>query len=164
MTPDRIEFEKLYPAAVGPVAVPPDLADRITVAAVRDYRVRRTVRRAGWTAAAAAVLVAGWLAIPSSDRSVERPVARLVDPFREADAAFVALSRSAADRVTSTAPSLDPAPDLVPTPVPLPTGPALSNLPDSARTALAPVTEPAARAVGRFLQDLGSVAGNRPGL
>jgi len=164
MTPDRIEFEKLYPAGAGPVAVPAGLTDRITAAAVRDWRVRRTVRRAGWAAGAAAVLAAGWFAIPSANREVDRPVARVVDPFREADAALATLSRSAADRVTSATPSITPPAELIPTVVPVPAPPTLSELPDSARAALEPVTDTTTRAVGRFLKDLGSVAGARPGL
>jgi hypothetical protein len=164
MTPDRIEFEKLYPAGAGPVAVPAGLTDRITAAAVRDYRVRRTIRRASWSAGTVAILVAGWFAIPSANREVDRPVARVIDPFREADTALASLSRSAADHVTSATPSITAPAELIPTAVPVPAPPTLSDLPDSARTALEPVTDTTTRAVDRFLKDLGSVAGTRPGL
>jgi hypothetical protein len=152
MTRDRLEFEKLYPAGAGPVRMPAGLTDRITAAAVRDYRVRKITRRAGWTAAAAGVLVAAWFAIPSAHRETDRPVARMIDPFREADAAFATLSRSAADRVTSTVPTLPVTTGLIPPIEPVPAAPKLAALP-----AFEPLTDTATRAVGRFFRDLGAI-------
>jgi hypothetical protein len=156
MTPDRFELEKLYPHPAGPGSLPPGLADRITAAAVRDFRVRRAVRRTAWTASAAAVLVlVGWLAWPRPDRSPQAdPVAKVIDPFREADSALASLSRSAADRVTSAGPALTGPIDLLPDPPPLPSTEATAALP-----AFQPVTDTATRAVGRFFKDLGSLTG-----
>lgn len=153
---DRFEFEKLYPPAAGPGPLPPGLTDRITAAAVRDFRVRRAVQRTGWAASGAAVLmVVGWLAWPQPEVSKSGgPVAKVVDPFREADSALASLSRTAADRVTSTGPALSAPIDLIPDPPPLPTTRTTSALP-----AFEPVTDTATRAVGRFFKDLSSVTG-----
>src|SRR4029077_13687005 len=68
MRMDDREFEKLLQPAATPGPLPPSLADRITAAAVRDFRVQRPIRRAGWATVAGAVLIAGWFAIPSADR------------------------------------------------------------------------------------------------
>ena len=118
MTPERNEFDALFRSTAAPARLPPGLADRITAAAVRDFRYRRNVRRAGWaTATCGILLVAGWLAWPAPRIAPhDSNMARMIDPFREADSAFASLSRSAADRVTSTAPVLPASVDILPDP------------------------------------------------
>ncbi len=167
MTPDSPEFERAL-SGPGPIPVPSGLADRITKAAVRDYKVRKFTRRAGWTGAVAAALIAGWFAIPNADRDPRpdlggQPVAKVIDPFHEADSALASLSRSAADRVTSTVPSLPSRTDMFSAPVTVAAGPTVSDLPESARSAFEPVTAATSRAVGRFFQDLGSATGTARG-
>lgn len=159
MTLDPREFDRAL-AGPGPVAPPSGLADRITAAAVRDYKVRTFTRRVGWTAAAAVLLVGGWFAIPNAGPRPDggQPVAAVHDPIRSADSALTSLSRTAADRVTVALPTLTPN-SLLPAPVAVPAGPTVSTLPESTRTAFEPVTATAGRAFGRFLNDLGSATG-----
>ncbi|HEY2784462.1 MAG TPA: hypothetical protein VGJ05_05750 [Fimbriiglobus sp.] len=163
MTPDSPEFERAL-TGPGPAPVPIGLADRISAAAVWDYKVRRFTRRAAWAGASFAAVIAVWFALPPAERTPRPdtggpPMAMVIDPFREADTALASLSRSATDRVTSSAPVLPVSASIFPSPEPVTAGPSVSGFPETARAAFEPVTATASRAVGRFFQDLGSATG-----
>jgi hypothetical protein len=130
-----------------PEPLPAGLADRITAAAVADFRFRRTVRfSVRGAACVAAVVIVGWLAWPSAAPTVvRRPV---VDPFRETTQVLTQAAHFELPTVTL--------PEGIALDLPEPPGEKLRSLQDTARRGLDPLAAPVTRAANRWARDFGS--------
>jgi hypothetical protein len=135
-------------------AIPPaGLAERISAAAVRDYRVRK-IRRVATrsTAIAIAVVALGWMVKPkpASNGIVHRPI---INPLTETHQLFASTARKVdvpsirlPDLSSMELPSLEPSRELM-------------MIPDRAKTSIEPVTGTMSRAANRWRKDFGSAFG-----
>jgi hypothetical protein len=157
--------------------LPPGLADRITAAAMRDYRVRRRRRRAALTLAASVVIAgAAYLLLPanadapaivqSQPPAPEAP--RVADRVADAGDALAALTRHAADQTVAPARHLVPPAESVSwpsaelPPVVDPAVESLAEMPDAARSGFEPMANTTRRAVNLFLRDVGFGQADKP--
>ena len=158
MTPNERNLDDALAAWKSEAVPSSDLAGRIANAAVADFRFRKRVkivtRVAGGTVAVMAIAFAVWFNGKSNERLdvASRPI---INPFRETSNLFTSVSKT-----------LTTEPPTMPTPEPLqfhttayrpmPETDRFMAIPVAARSGIEPVTEPATRAVSRFVKDFGS--------